>query len=142
MSRVAAHSLLSAVAFGLVMLAALFLCTLGLASIFRPDRTKDFLGAFASSARTHFTEIALRVLVGLALVHTAPRMQFASLLTMFGWLLIGTSAVLALVPWRWHRRFADWSLPRATRFMALFGGVSLIGGVLMLCALLLGRGTS
>ncbi len=105
----------------------------------RPERTKHFLGGFAGSARIHFTELALRVLTGGALVLSAPRLAFSEALTIFGWVLIGSSLALDLVPWRLHHRFAAWSVPQATRHMPLVGVVSIAGGLVLLGALLLPR---
>lgn len=112
---------------------------LGIASLVRPQRVKAFLGALASTPRVHFTELAIRALVGCAFVLTAPRMPFAPAFTVFGWVLVGTTLLLALIPWHLHRRFANWSVPQATRVMPLFGMGALAGGIVLLGALLLQR---
>jgi len=124
---------------GVVLAAALYLMALGGGALVRPERTKRFLGGFAGSARIHFTELALRVLTGGALVLSAPRLAFSQALTIFGWILIGSSLALALVPWRLHHRFAAWSVPRATRHMPLIGVASIAGGLFLLGAVLLPR---
>lgn len=129
--------MIASAAFIVVLLSAAYLAALGVAAMVRPDRTREFLSAFASSAGVHFTELAFRLLAGGALVLTAPRMQFSQAFAVFGWVLVGTTLLLALVPWRVHRRFADWSVPQTTRFMPLFGAGSLAGGLLLLGALLL-----
>ncbi len=131
----------SHVAFIMVFLAAAYLASLGVASLVRPERAKAFLEAHASTRRLHFTELLLRVLVGAALVRIAPRMQFAPAFTLFGWVLVGTTLLLALVPWRLHRQFATWSVPQATRVMPLFGVGALAGGLPLFAALLLPRGS-
>ena len=127
------------VGYGVVLVAALYLVALGVGALVRPERAKHFLGGFAGSARIHFTELTLRVLTGGALVLSAPRLAFSDALTVFGWVLIGSSLVLALVPWRLHRRFAAWSVPQATRRMPLVGVASIAGGLVLLAALLLPR---
>lgn len=127
------------VGYGVVLVAALYLIALGGGALLRPERAKHFLGGFAKSARIHFTELALRIVTGGALVLSAPRLAFNETLTIFGWVLIGSSLVLALVPWRLHRRFAAWSVPQATRHMPLIGVASIAGGLFLLGAVLLPR---
>lgn len=124
------------VGYGIVAAAALYLITLGGGALVRPERTKQFLEGFAGSARLHFTELALRVLTGGSLVLSAPRLAFSQAFTIFGWVLIGSSLALALVPWRLHHRFAAWSVPHATRHMPLVGVVSIAGGLVLLGVLL------
>jgi len=127
------------VGIAVVVTAALYLLTLGSGALIRPEATKRFLGGFATSPRTHFTELALRVLTGAALVSSAPQMAFGQGIALFGWMLVVTSLVLAIVPWRIHKRFAAWAVPQATQHMALIGIVSIVGGVALLAALLLPR---
>lgn len=47
-------------------------------------------------------------------------------LTVFGWLLIGTTLAMAIVPWRTHRRFAETSVPQALRFLPMIGVASFV----------------
>ncbi|MEO5824954.1 MAG: hypothetical protein ABIR59_03640 [Gemmatimonadales bacterium] len=124
---------------GVVLAAGCYLLALGGGALVRPDRTKRFLGGLAGSARIHFTELALRVVSGCALVLTAPRLAFGPALAIFGWILIGSSLALALLPWRLHHRFAAWSVPQATQHMPLIGAASIAGGLFLIGALLLPR---
>lgn len=118
---------------------ALYLLLLGGAALARPALAKSFLGGFVSSAATHFIEVALRILAGLALVSAAPRMIGAPAVATFGWILVGTSLVLAVVPWRLHQRFAAWSVPRASEHLPLIGVASIIAGGALATALWLPR---
>ncbi len=128
---------------GLVILAAgwvvaaagLYFIALGVLCFLRPEATSRFLSAFASTARVHFLELSLRILVGVALVIVAAEMNFAELFRGFGGLLVGTTVVLAMVPWRLHRRFASWVTPSVLRVLGLFGLASLGLGLFLLCSL-------
>ncbi len=131
--------MLSVISLTIVATAALYLIALGGAALVRPAVAQRFLGGFATTPRVHFTELALRVLAGAALVLRAPHMVGSPALLLFGWILIVTSLALALVPWRWHQRFAAWSVPQATQFMPVIGVASLVGGLGLLAALLLPR---
>lgn len=93
----------------------LWLIGLAAALLFRPAAARGFLGKFASSARAHFTEQLLRLAAGAALVVYAAEMRFPEAFRLFGWVLVTSAAALMLAPWRWHRRFAEWVVPLATR---------------------------
>lgn len=132
-------SWLSVLATAGVLLIALYLLILGGAALARPALAKTFLGGFVASAATHFLEVALRILAGLALVAAAPQMLGTTAVRTFGWILIGTSLVLAAVPWRLHQRFAEWSVPRATQHLPLIGLASIAAGCALVAAFWLPR---
>ena len=91
-----------------------------------------FLEAFASSARAHFTEQAIRLVFGAALVMAAPAMWQAEAFRFVGWIVIATSVGLLLVPWRWHHRFAASVIPLVLRYQKLYAvGVLAFGGLLV-----------
>ena len=89
---------------------------------------------FASSQPVHILELFLRFVVGAAFVLYAPRMFLSGAFNLFGWVLLVTTACLLLVPWRWHQRFAQQAVPRATRHITLIGLASLAIGGLILAA--------
>jgi hypothetical protein len=132
-------SLLTALVLAGVIVVALFLLALGTAALLVPAQANRFLPGFASSPSVHFTEMFLRLVAGAALVHYAPNMHFTSAFQLFGWVLLGTTACLLFVPWQWHRRFAQLAVPRATRYIALIGLVSLTLGGFVLFAVTRGQ---
>ena len=98
-----------------------------------PARARRFLLGFASSPVLHYAELAIRCVVGAGFVHRAPNMRFPLVFTVAGSVLLLTTAGLVLVPWRWHRRFAERSVPAALRFLPLLGVASLLlGGLVFL----------
>lgn len=117
-----------------VVLTGLYFIALAVVSLFMPERTSRFLLGFAGSALTHYIELLLRLVVGGALVLHAPRMLFAGAFTVFGWVLLITTACLLVMPWRWHHRFALQAVPRAARHITLVGLTSLVIGGLILAA--------
>lgn len=121
-------------ALGIVVLAGLYLLALGTASLVAPDRARRFLSGFADSLGLHLLELAVRFVVGSAFVGGAPRMALPEVFRGFGWVLIGTTVCLLAIPWRWHRRFALRSVPRATRHIAWIGAASLALGIFVLAA--------
>ncbi len=134
-------SLIEVAALTVIVLAGLYLLALGTASLVVPARASRFLLGFASSKSVHFAELFLRCLVGGALILYAPRMYLAGAFSVFGWVLLVTTACLALVPWRWHHRFAQQTVPHAIRYIALIGLASLTIGGLILTAVSFGVAT-
>lgn len=123
----------------IVVLTGIWLIGLATVAFAKPERAKQFLNGFASSAFTHFLEVFLRIIVGTAFVIYASHMKFPLVFTVFGWVLILTSVVLLFVPWKLHKRFAEWSLPFATSRMMLFAFVSFLGGIVILSSFFLNR---
>ena len=121
-----------------VVVAGVWLIGLAILAVAKPEAIKHFFGKFASSAFAHFFEMFGRLIVGAAFVIYAPQMMFPMVFTAFGWLLIGTTAVLIFVPWKLHRKFADRSLPMVEKWMTLFGAVSFCGGLFLLYSLFFG----
>lgn len=117
--------MIEAGATALVVLAAVFLAGLGLACLARPAQARRFLLGFASSLALHYLELAVRLVVGGALLVAAPSLAFPRVFTVAGAVLVVSTIVLALLPWRWHRRFAQRSVPAALRFLPLLGLASL-----------------
>jgi hypothetical protein len=114
----------------------LFLIGLAVMIVARPSTAKRFLGSFASSAKAHYIEQGLRLLVGAAMVNLADAMRYPNLFRGFGWLMVGTTIVLLLVPWRWHQTFATRVMPPVYRWMKLFAlGAFALGVYILYCLL-------
>jgi hypothetical protein len=117
-----------------VVIAGIYLVFLGVACLAAPAGARRFLLGFAGSAWKHYAELCTRLLLGAAFLLAAPRMAAPGAFTLFGWLLLGTTVGLLLLPWRWHHRFARWAVPEALRFLPLVGAASLVFGALVLWA--------
>jgi len=128
--------LLDVATFTVVLLWGVFLVGLGLTALFAPELAKRFLLGFAQTAARHFLEMAGRMIVGASLLVQAAKLEFSTALTIFGWVLIATTAVLLIVPWRWHRRFAERTVPAAVRYITLIGIVSIPFGIFLIALLL------
>ncbi len=131
-------TLIEALALVIVVLTGLYLLALGAASLVVPARASRFLLGFAGSPTAHYTELLLRLVVGAAFVLYSPRMALSGAVQFFGWILLGTTACLLFVPWRWHHRFAQRTVPLAIRHLTLVGLASLAMGGLVLAAVALG----
>lgn len=105
---------------------ALFLLGLTVVTFVKPAIVERFFMAFASSARTHYTEQVVRLLIGASLVVTSSTMWQPKLFRFIGWAIVLSSLSLLLTPWRWHYRFGEKVRPILIPRMKLF--------VLCLCA--------
>jgi hypothetical protein len=133
--------MLHALTRGVVLLAGLYLVTLAAVAILRPRHAARFLLGFAGTARMHYLELAVRGIVGGAFVYQAPRLAFPSAFALVGWMLLLTTAALAVLPWRWHQAFARRAVPYATRHLTLVGVASLVlGGVVLVAVIARGGG--
>ena len=94
----------------------------GLAALIaiKPQLAERFLRSFASSARAHYAEQALRLIAGGAMVIFAPSMWYPDLFRLFGWLIVVTAVALLLLPWRWHYEFSKLAIPLVIQHMKLF----------------------
>lgn len=121
-----------------VLISTVYLIGLATAAFAKPERARRFLHSFASTASIHFIELIIRIIVGTAFILYAPQMKFSGVFTVFGWVLIVTTVVLFFVPWKLHRRFAEWAVPLATKRMMLLGFGSYIAGLFILFSFFLG----
>ena len=132
-------SMIESLASGIVVLAGLYLCALAAASFFVPSLANRFLLGFANSKRVHFIELLIRFVVGGAFVIHASRMFVPGVFRLFGWVLVVTTVCLLFLPWQWHHRFAQYAVPRATRYITFIGLCSLALGLFILIAVIHGH---
>jgi hypothetical protein len=127
--------LLSTLAQLVVIVVGLYFLALAAVALAWPAKASGFLGGFAASAPAHYLELALRLVAGWAFVQRADLMSFTAVFAGFGWVLIGSTLVLLALPWRWHRRFAERTVPQALRHLKLVALASLLLGLFVLiCA--------
>ena len=120
---------------GVVVVAfGLFLIGLSGMVFVKPALAERFFMSFASSARAHYTEQVLRLLIGASLVVLSPAMWQARLFRIIGWAVVISSIGLMLLPWRWHHRFGQRVLPTIVRHMRLFAVGLFAFGVLLVYA--------
>lgn len=120
----------------IVVASGLWLVGFAIVILVAPGKAERFLTSFASSARTHYTEQALRLIAGIGFILFAPEMRFADLFRIFGWLLVLTATGLMLTPWRWHHQFGKWAIPLAIKYMKLYALGAFTLGLFVLYGLL------
>ena len=100
-----------------------------------------FLMGFASSARTHYVEQVLRLLIGAALVVLSPAMWHPRIFWLVGWAIVVSSAGLMCVPWQWHHRFGERVQPMLVQHLRLYAVAAFAFGALLLYGLFAGGGS-
>lgn len=107
----------------------LYFVGFALACWFAPAATGRFLHSFAASAQAHYLELSVRAVIGLAFVERSPSMAFSPAFRLAGWILFGTTLGLCCVPWSWHRRIAERSVPSAVQHLQLIGIAAIAAGL-------------
>ena len=115
----------------LVVAFGVFLIGLAVLIAVKPQLAERFLRSFASSARTHYAEQSLRLIVGGAMASLAPSMWYPHVFMLLGWMLAITAAALLLLPWRWHHEYGKRAMPLVIRHMRLFAVGAFVLGALV-----------
>lgn len=129
-------TIVDAVVGAILVAFGLFLVGLTIVVFTRPAVAERFFMSFASSARAHYTEQVVRLLIGASLIIRSAAMWQPKGFWFVGWAIVLSSLVLVLTPWQWHHRFGEKVLPVVIRRIKLFAigllafGVLLIYGVL------------
>ncbi len=108
-----------------VWASAAYLLSLGVLAFIRPAVVHRFIDGFVTSRRIDFLEVALRLMVSLALVAVSPETKLPLLFFWFGAVLAITAIPMMFVH-RFERRQAAWAMPFAKRILPLMG-ISAIG---------------
>jgi hypothetical protein len=125
-------TIMNAVAGAILVAFGLFLVGLTAVVFAKPAVAERFFMSFASSARAHYTEQVIRLLIGASLVIRSAAMWQPKVVWFVGWAIVLSSLVLILSPWQWHQRFGEKVRPMLIRRMKLFAVGLLAFGVLLL----------
>jgi uncharacterized membrane protein YfcA len=108
----------------------MFIILVGLIMLFNPEKAGLTLRKFASTNFINYTEITLRLIVGIALVLYSDFCKYPEAFEILGWFMLITALLLYCVPRKLHHKFstrsADIIKPIYFRFISpfafLFGG--------------------
>jgi hypothetical protein len=126
---------MNAVAGAILVVFGLFLVGLTVVVFTKPAVAERFFTLFASSARAHYIEQVIRLVIGASLIVRSGAMWQPKVFCFVGWAIVLSSLVLLLTPWRWHHRFGEEVRPTLIRHMKLFAVGLLAFGVLLIYAL-------
>lgn len=131
--------MLLVVARAIVVAVAIYFLVLGTIALVRPKSARAFLLGFADTSFKHYAELAARLIVGGAMLLVVRDSPYPTALAAFGWILVVSTAFMALMPWRLHHRFAQSTVPMALRYLPLIGVSSLIMGGLLFWVVAAGK---
>jgi hypothetical protein len=126
--------MLDPLATAVVYLVGIYFVGLAAVALTAPGLATRFLQAHASTAANHHLELLVRAAVGAAFLLHGPSMRFGNVFVAFGWVLLVTTAVLMVLPWRWHQRFAQRAVPQAVRYLRVIAVASLFLGAFVIMA--------
>ena len=120
----------------ITLLFGLSLITLLIITLLNKKFATTFLSSFASSAKTHYIEQLLRLIAGLGVLTYSDSMLLPDLFGIFGWVLTATSALLVIMPWKWHNKFGKKAMPFVIRNLILYAvSASILGLVIVYCVI-------
>jgi uncharacterized protein YjeT (DUF2065 family) len=122
-------------AMAVILLVATYFIALGFIALIKPSLAARFLLGFAQNIVVHYCELLLRLIVGFALLHLCATMPFTNVIELFAWILIFSTMVLFVLPWHWHRQFAQKVVPYTNRYLSVIGVISLALGISLIFAL-------
>ena len=120
-----------AVAKLIVIMFGIFIILVGFLMLFRPKKARELLRKFASTKIINYSEITIRLIVGIALVLYSDLCKFPEIFKILGWFMVVTALILYCVPRKLHHKFstrsADMIKPIYFRFISplafIFGGL-------------------
>jgi len=133
---------MNAVAGAILVAFGLFLVGLTVVVFAKPAIAERFFLSFASSARAHYTEQVVRLLIGASLIIRSAAMWQPRVFWFVGWAIVLSSLMLIATPWQWHHRFGEEVRPMLIRHMKLFAVGLLAFGVLLIYGVLTAISTS
>ncbi len=116
-----------------VVIFGVWLVGVSLFALWRPIRAIRAIGQFASTTLINYTELGIRAAVGISFVICASVSRAPQTMSLVGWGLFGSAAILALIPRRWHSSYARyWANRIPPSLVYVFAPISfLVGGFLV-----------
>ncbi len=127
---------MTAVAKWVVILWGVWLIVVSCFMLARPQTALRCLGKMASTNLINYSEISVRMIWGIALVLYADFSKFPEIFRILGLFLTATSAVLFLIPRKWHAGYASfWSSKLSAPLVRFIAPFSLALGILLIYAI-------
>ena len=117
----------------ILLSAALWLIGVGLYSLLRPRQALKGLSKFSSTALINYTELIIRLCVGLAFIARAPLSDSPQIFKILGVFLALSAVIIMLIPRTWHAKYSVyWSKTIPPWAVRLLAPISIIMGVLVM----------
>lgn len=116
----------------IMVIFGLYLISLLVITILNKTIAASYFSSFASSARAHYLEQILRLIVGMAMLSFSKSMLYAQFFELFAWIIILSTIVLILIPWTWHSKLGKRVIPLTIRNLKFYAVSASIFGVFIL----------
>ena len=110
----------------------LYLISLLIITIVNKKIAVNYFSSFASSARAHYLEQMLRLIVGTSMLLFSKSMLYAQFFEMFAWIIILSTIALILIPWTWHNKLGKRVIPLTIRNLKFYAVSASIFGIFIL----------
>ena len=100
----------------IVALSGFWLIAVSVFMIYRPGAALNALWKMASTNLINYTEITLRMMVGIAFIFVARELRLSFIFNFVGWFLAISAGVLYAVPRQWHHNYARYWARKLTPF--------------------------
>jgi uncharacterized membrane protein YfcA len=84
----------------------LFIIFCGFLMLFAPQKANDYLRKFGSTNFINYTELFIRILIGVAIIYASDISKFPDIFKIFGWFMVISGIILCCVPRRIHHNFS------------------------------------
>lgn len=108
----------------------------GIAILIRPEPIYRFLGRYSGSLGAYAAAIALRLLLGAAILSCSAQSKFPRTLTVIGWMSIVAAIIFVVIGRQRFKAIIDWAVHIAPRYHHLGGLVAMLFGGFLFYAVL------
>lgn len=119
-----------------IILFGIFILIAGFLMLFAPNNARRILRKAGSTNIINYTEISIRLLLGIVIILYSDFSKFPSVLFIFGWFMLITALILFFVPRKSHHNFslksADVIKPAYFRLISPFA--FFLGGLIIYTA--------
>lgn len=98
----------------------------------KPQTAISYIGKFASTNLINYSELIIRLIVGIAFIVYADFSRYPKVFQVIGWFLTVSAIIIMVLPRRWHASYAKyWSEKLPPVFMRIAAPFSLLAGALL-----------
>lgn len=111
----------------------IFFTFTGLLMLFQPQKVRSILQKAGSTTFIHYTELAIRIIPGLAFLVYAESSKFSIAFQIIGWFILISSLILMIIPRKLHHKFSTSSADILKPFyFQLISPLSILIGILII----------
>lgn len=120
----------------LTVVFSLYLISLPFVVLIKKDIALKYFSSFASSQKAHLTEQLFRFVFGIAIFDYSDKMLYSNFYYSFGLIIIITTLILTIVPWKWHHEIGKKAIPLTLKYLNLYSFSAFIFGLFILFCVL------